>query len=166
MVLSVTQSEAALFQFPSCSQVLSVVTLPKLGLACKMPAPCLFPQPRPGPCDAGPGCCLSSRKSALTSTQALLCTQHSRLALSGHHVEAESARVHKHAPGFLVAQVVKSLPVMQEIRIRSLGREGPPEKGNTPVFSPRESHGQRSLAGYSPWDGKEPDTTEPLTPLP
>ena len=24
----------------------------------------------------------------------------------------------------------------------------------TPVFSPRESHGQRSLAGYSPWDCK------------
>ena len=30
----------------------------------------------------------------------------------------------------------------------------------TPVFSPRESHGQRSLVGYSPWDCKELDTTE------
>ena len=30
----------------------------------------------------------------------------------------------------------------------------------TPVFSPRESHGQRSLAGYSPWGGKESDMTE------
>ena len=30
----------------------------------------------------------------------------------------------------------------------------------TPVFLPRESHGQRSLAGYSPWDRKESDTTE------
>ena len=33
----------------------------------------------------------------------------------------------------------------------------------TPVFLPRESHGQRSLAGYSPWDHKESDTTEQLT---
>ena len=30
----------------------------------------------------------------------------------------------------------------------------------TPVFLPRESHGQRSLAGYSPWSHKESDTTE------
>ena len=30
----------------------------------------------------------------------------------------------------------------------------------TPVFLPGEPHGQRSLEGYSPWDGKESDTTE------
>ena len=30
----------------------------------------------------------------------------------------------------------------------------------TPVFLPGESHGQRSLAGYSPWGAKELDTTE------
>ena len=29
----------------------------------------------------------------------------------------------------------------------------------TPVFLPEESHGQRSLGGYSPWGRKEPDTT-------
>ena len=33
----------------------------------------------------------------------------------------------------------------------------------TPVFLPGESHGQRSLAGYSPWGGKESDTTEQQT---
>ena len=32
----------------------------------------------------------------------------------------------------------------------------------TPVFLPRKSHRQRSLAGYSPWDHKESDTTEQL----
>ena len=31
----------------------------------------------------------------------------------------------------------------------------------TPVFSPGESHGQRSLAGYSPRGRGESDTTEP-----
>ena len=35
----------------------------------------------------------------------------------------------------------------------------------TPVFLPGESHGQRSLVGYSPWGGKESDTTEQLTLL-
>ena len=30
----------------------------------------------------------------------------------------------------------------------------------TPVFFPGESHGQRSLAGYSPWGYKESDMTE------
>ena len=39
------------------------------------------------------------------------------------------------------------------------GREWQP----TPVFLPGESHGQRSLAGYSPQDHKESDTTERLT---
>ena len=33
----------------------------------------------------------------------------------------------------------------------------------TPVFLPGESHGQRSLVGYSPWGYKELDTTEQLT---
>ena len=34
----------------------------------------------------------------------------------------------------------------------------------TPVFLSRKFHGQRSLAGYSPWGHKESDTTEQLTP--
>ena len=33
----------------------------------------------------------------------------------------------------------------------------------TPVFLLQESHGQRSLAGYSPWGCKETDTTEATT---
>ena len=32
----------------------------------------------------------------------------------------------------------------------------------TPVFLPREFHGQRSLAGYSPWGHKESEETERL----
>ena len=38
-------------------------------------------------------------------------------------------------------------------------REGVP----TPVFWPGESHGQRSLAGYSPWGHKELDRTKRLS---
>ena len=33
----------------------------------------------------------------------------------------------------------------------------------TPVLMPRESHGQRSLEGHSPWGCKKSDTTERLT---
>ena len=33
----------------------------------------------------------------------------------------------------------------------------------TPVFVPGECHGQRSLAGYSPWGHKESDTTKQLS---
>ena len=33
----------------------------------------------------------------------------------------------------------------------------------TPLFLPGESHGQRSLAGCSPWGFKESDTTEQLS---
>ena len=33
----------------------------------------------------------------------------------------------------------------------------------TPVFLPGESHGQRCLAGYSPWGHKESDMVEELT---
>ena len=36
----------------------------------------------------------------------------------------------------------------------------------TPVILPGESHGQRSLVGYSPWGCKELDMTEQLTRLP
>ena len=54
---------------------------------------------------------------------------------------------------------------MWETQVRSPGQEDPLEKGleTTPVFLPEEAHGQRNLAGYSPWDGKESDTTERLT---
>ena len=42
------------------------------------------------------------------------------------------------------------------------GSGNPPGEGNgnTPVFLPGESHGQRSLEGYSPRSHKESDTTE------
>ena len=65
-----------------------------------------------------------------------------------------------------MAQMVKNLPAMQKTQVRSLGQEDPLEKGiatPTPVFLPGEFHGQRSLAGYSPWGHKESDTTERLT---
>ena len=67
--------------------------------------------------------------------------------------------------GFPGGSVVKNLPTnarrprfhpcVQKIPWRR--KEQP-----TPIFLPRKSHGQRSLAGYSPWSCRESDTTEQL----
>ena len=61
---------------------------------------------------------------------------------------------------------VKNLPAMQETWFQSLGREDPLGEGNgnpLQVFLPGESHGQRSLAGCSPWGRKESGTTYRLS---
>ena len=64
--------------------------------------------------------------------------------------------------GFPGSSEIKNPPAVQETRIRSPGREDPWRRKwqPTPVFLPGESHGQRSLAGYSPWGRKESDVTE------
>ena len=64
---------------------------------------------------------------------------------------------------FPVAQMVKNLPVMQETRVRSVGREDPLEKG-TAILTWRipwteEPGGLRSMGL------QKLDTTERLTPL-
>ena len=65
----------------------------------------------------------------------------------------------------LVAQMVKNLPEMQETSVHPWVRKIPlrREWQPTPVFLPGEPHGQRSLAGYSPWGPKESGMTEQLT---
>ena len=58
--------------------------------------------------------------------------------------------------------MVKNLSAMQETWFDSWVRKIPWRRKwqSTPVFLPGESHGQRSLVGYSPWGHKELDTTE------
>ena len=60
----------------------------------------------------------------------------------------------------LVAQLVKTLPAVRETWVLSLGWEDPLEKGKllTSIFWPGEFHGL-----YSPWGGKELDTSERLS---
>ena len=86
--------------------------------------------------------------------------------------------------------MVKRLSAVRETWVQSLGQEDLLEKGMatpagvlaqphppakrgsmehwrrkwqlTPVLLPEESHGGRSLVGYSPWGRKELDTTERL----
>ena len=61
--------------------------------------------------------------------------------------------------------MVKNLPAMRETRVGSLGQEDALEKKEwqpTLVFLSGEFHGQRKLAGYSPWGHKPSDTTKQL----
>ena len=53
-------------------------------------------------------------------------------------------------------------PSMQEMLVQFLGLKIPWRRAwrPTPVFLPGESHGQRRLAGYSPWGCKQLDMTE------
>ena len=56
---------------------------------------------------------------------------------------------------------------MQEMQetLHLQGREDPleEERATTPVFLRRESSGQKSLAGYSPWGSKESGMTDRLS---
>ena len=62
----------------------------------------------------------------------------------------------------LVAHTVKNLPSVQETWIWSLVGKIPWRREwlPIPVLLPRQSRGQRSLAGYSPWGCKKSGTTE------
>ena len=65
----------------------------------------------------------------------------------------------------LVAQTIKNLPEMQRTGLHSWVGKIPWRRKwqPTPGFLPGKSHGQRRLAGYSPWDHKELDVTEQQT---
>ena len=57
--------------------------------------------------------------------------------------------------------MVKNPPAMQETRFDPRVGKIPRRRKwqPTPVFSPGEPHGQRSLEGYSPWGRKKSDIT-------
>ena len=63
--------------------------------------------------------------------------------------------------GFCSGSVVKNLPANTGDAGSILGLETSPGvgDGNSPVFLPEKSHGQRKLVGYTPWGHKESDTT-------
>ena len=85
------------------------------------------------------------------------------------------AELRKHLPkwGFPGSSVVKNLPASvggagDLCLILGLGRSPGGGNGNPLQYSclergKRKFHGQRSLAGYSPWGRKESDTTEQLS---
>ena len=102
-----------------------------------------------------------------------LCQNHPRLLgrmdpLLDIRANAEKSYVYTIVGASLVAQLVKNLPAMWETWVRFLvGGHGkiPWRRAwqPTPVFLLENSHGQKSLVGYSPWTRKELDTTERLS---
>ena len=61
--------------------------------------------------------------------------------------------------------MVKNLPANAETQVQALGGEDPLEKemaSHSSILAGK-LHGQRILAGYSPWGHKESDTTEQLS---
>ena len=101
--------------------------------------------------------------------------QSNRLRRVGHNWATEYTHVKNEwsctlkTGASLVAQTVKNLLQCKQPGTipgsgRSPGeRNGHPLFIHSPVFLPGESHGQRSLAGYSPWGHKESDMTEWLS---
>ena len=81
-----------------------------------------------------------------------------RMADNGESIDhsTNKSTVYSYKWASLVAQTVKNTPAMQEPQVQSLGLEDPQRRKWQPtsVFLPGESHGQRSLAGYSPWVAK------------
>ena len=110
---------------------------------------------------------LCVQKFGKTSTWIKICPALSR------KIDHEDVRIVSHAiliilhlsvqiGASLVAQTVKNLPANAEDLgpTLRLGRSPGEENGNTPVFLPGKSQGQRSLVSYSPWEQKELDMTE------
>ena len=58
--------------------------------------------------------------------------------------------------GISGGSAVKNLPTVPETQVQSLGWEDPLEKemATHSNFLPGKFHGQKSLAGYSPWGRK------------
>ena len=84
---------------------------------------------------------------------------------SGRSPREEIAYPLQYSWASLVAQLVKNPPAMQETWVQSLGWEDPLEEAMATHSSilTGESHGQRSLAGHSPWGHKELGTTERIS---
>ena len=82
-----------------------------------------------------------------------------------HNLAAKHSTAQTWVGPSLVAQIVKNLPAMPEVWVRSLGWDDPLEKGMATHSSilVGEFHGQRSLMGYSPRSHKESDMAERLT---
>ena len=91
---------------------------------------------------------------ALVIKNARISLPYFSLVCSGfRNMQVSFACSYGHTWASLIAQSVENLSVVQETQFRFLGREDPWRRKwqLTPVFLPGESHGQRNLAGYSPW---------------
>ena len=87
---------------------------------------------------------------------------HTHTHTAASQVTRTHARTHTHPPGGTRGKAPAYQCKRQQMQVRSLGRKIPWRRAWQPTleFLAGESHGQRSLVGYSPWGHKESDTTE------
>ena len=119
---------------------------------------------RPGPSCPGSSICSTSTASPLTfwsSGLSLLSILSKHLS---HRRDPESSLLKSPYRDFPGGSDGKASAYNLEDPVQSLGRKDPLEKGMAPHSSTLawKIHGRRSLVGYSPWGGKELDTTEQL----
>ena len=88
------------------------------------------------------------------------------VALFGNRIFAVVIKMRSYWIGAsLVAQTVKSMPVIQETQLQSLDQEDPLEKSiatHSSILARRIPWTEEPV-GYSPWGHTESDTTEQLT---
>ena len=79
-------------------------------------------------------------------------------------ISADGDCSHEIKDAYSLEGKLKHLPAMWETQVQSLAWKIPWRRKwqPTPLFSPRESYGWRSLVGYSPRGCKESDSTEKL----
>ena len=106
-------------------------------------------------------------RSELQTSELLLFWENSHLAcnLKVFYPDCQITTETLQLQASLVPHMVKNLPAMQETGSDPWVEKIPWRKEwlPTPAFLPGESHGQRSLVGYTPCDLKESDTTEWVT---
>ena len=132
--------------FIQCEDVLSVIesSRNKVRLKVRLAQPCNF--------------IASPRVSCLIfiTNYCSVCVSWGAFADRDHFMELNSQLCF---PG---GSAIKNLPPVQEMWVQSLGREDPLEKemaAHSSILS-EKSHGQRGLAGYSPWGCKELNTAK------
>ena len=103
----------------------------------------------------------------VTGVQGIRSKAHSRHSVRWTYCNILSCILFFFGWASLVSQMVETLPANagDPSLISGLGRFPGEKNGNppTPVSLPGGFHGQRCLAGYSPWGRKESDRTERLT---
>ena len=109
----------------------------------------------------------SSLSLSHTHTHTHTCTHAHGLRAHTHtHSASQVTRTHVRAhtppPGGTCGKAPACQCRRQQMQVRSLGRKIPWRRAWQPTleFLAGESHGQRSLVGYSPWGHKESDTTQ------
>ena len=80
--------------------------------------------------------------------------------MAANQVPRVVSEYHQVLGGFPGGTVVENLSAGTGDRVDSWVGKIQYSWQTTPVFLPGESHGQKSLAGYSPWGCKESDVTE------